>query len=102
MGLFDRFKKKETEKTPDGNTASFAELQDEILPAAEAEETAEAAPEAEVEPVKKNGKAWLWIIIGIIAAAAIFLLALMILGRVAPDLVDRFLYSEDELRIINY
>ena len=62
----------------------------------------EAEPEAEVEPVKKNGKAWLWIIIGIIAAAAIFLLALMILGRVAPDLVDRFLYSEDELRIINY
>ena len=49
MGLFDRFKKKETEKTPDGNTASFAELKDEILPAAEAEETAEAAPEAENE-----------------------------------------------------
>ena len=49
MGLFDRFKKKETEKTTDGNTASFAELKDEILPAAEAEETAEAAPEAENE-----------------------------------------------------
>jgi hypothetical protein len=49
MGLFDRFKKKEAEKTPDGNTASFAELKDEILPAAEAEETAEAAPEAENE-----------------------------------------------------
>lgn len=78
------------------------------LPEAAPETVPEVATETAHENVqetvteKKGGKAWIWIIAGIVAVAALFLLALMILGRVAPDFVDRFLYSADELRIINY
>lgn len=51
MGLFDRFRKKEAEQAPDGNTASFAELKEEMQAAAEPAETAEPA---EAAPEVKN------------------------------------------------
>ncbi len=72
---------------------------------AEMTETAAVAAEAETvaeEKEVKKGRFWLWLLLSMGALLVLFLLALMILGRVAPDFVDKFLYSTDELRIIRY
>ena len=68
MGLFDRFRKKDADKAPDGGTASFAELKEEIAaasqPAEEAVHEEPAAAESEApaevlpeEPVKNEEQA---------------------------------------------
>ncbi len=83
------------------------EPQQEILP--EPEAVAEPIPEPETLPeqtvsVKKpvNVKKILLVIFGTIVAVVLLLLAaLAIVGRTNPDFVDRFLYTEEELRILN-
>lgn len=56
--------------------------------------------EAEVEKSPKKPRTLLFIIIVFAALAALGLLALAILGRVAPDAVDRLLYSPQELQTL--
>ncbi len=72
------------------------------------------SPVAEPEPmpspaepvsVRKpaNVKKTLLIILGVILAVALLLLAaLAIVGRVNPEFVDRFLYTPEELKILNH
>ena len=43
---------------------------------------------------------WLMVLLNVLAVAAAVLLLLAILGRVAPEFVDRFLYTPEELEIL--
>ncbi len=49
-------------------------------------------------PLEMTGKAVLWTV----AVAAVLLGLLAVLGRVAPDFVDRFLYTKEELEVLRY
>lgn len=57
----------------------------------------------EVQVVKKNGWRIFKIAICVLVAIAVLLLiALAIVGRVNPELVDRYLYTPEELKILNH
>ena len=64
-----------------------------------AETPAAEAPAAEPAPPKPF-PAWLKTLLILLAVAAAALALLAILGRVAPNLVDRLLYSKEELEIL--
>ena len=74
------------------------ELQD-ALSEDEAAKTAKA-----VEAVEAPGKRrpWLVAVLGTVASVILFLGLFMLLARIAPDFIDKILYTEEELRIINY
>ena len=40
--------------------------------------------------------------LSVAGAAVVFIGVFMLLARIAPDFIDQLLYSEEELRIINY
>lgn len=69
-----------------------------------AEPAPEPEPEAEAEPEPEAPRrpipVWLKTLLIILAVAAAALIALAILGRVAPEFVDRFLYTPEELEIL--
>lgn len=72
--------------------------------ASEPEPAAEAQPAAEAKPAKFRRRLpaparWA---IGAACFAALLLGALAALGRLAPDVADRLLYSKEELEILNY
>lgn len=70
-------------------------------PTAESTATPEAAPTAEPE-AKPEGIRWgriLLIILGVLAAIVI---AYMLVGRLCPEWIDQFLYSPEELEILNH
>ncbi len=76
----------------------------EVLPSdkpdAPAEPTAE--PEIHVKKGKSDSRRTLPAILGIIIVLALLLLAAVaIVGRTNPELIDRFLYTEEELKILN-
>ena len=64
-----------------------------------AETPATEAPAAEPAPPKPF-PAWLKTLLIVLAVAAAALALLAILGRVAPNLVDRLLYTKEELEIL--
>ena len=86
------------EETPEEVTAVVKELQ-EALSDDEAAKTAKA-----VEAVEAPGKRrpWLVAVLGTVASVILFLGLFMLLARIAPDFIDKILYTEEELRIINY
>lgn len=53
-----------------------------------------------VRPAKKH--IWLRIILAIVIICIVILAAIAIIGRVAPDFIDQFLYTSEELEILNY
>jgi len=59
-------------------------------------------PEPAAEPKKKSGKPALVALCVIVALAVLFLIALAVVGRMSPEWVDQFLYSPEELRILNH
>lgn len=59
-----------------------------------------APEEPAAEPVRKRSRAWLWTFATILLIALVLLLLLAICGRLCPDIVDRLLYTEEELAII--
>lgn len=59
-------------------------------------------PEPAAEPKKKSGKPALVALCVIAALAVLFLIALAVVGRMYPEWVDQFLYSPEELRILNH
>ena len=63
----------------------------------------EPEPEPLPEPAakKKSGKPVLVAVCVIAAIAVLMLIALAVAGRMAPEWVDQFLYSAEELRILN-
>ena len=62
-----------------------------------------AEPEPLPEPAakKQSGKSVLVAVCVIAAIAVLMLIALAVVGRMAPEWVDQFLYSAEELRILN-
>ena len=62
-----------------------------------------AEPEPLPEPAakKKSGKPVLVAVCVIAAIVVLMLIALAVVGRMAPEWVDQFLYSAEELRILN-
>ncbi len=65
-----------------------------------APESPAPAGEASAARHRKKLPAWLKVLIAVIVAAAVLLAALAILGRVAPQFVDKFLYTQEELDIL--
>ena len=59
-------------------------------------------PEPAAEPKKKSGKPAIVTLCIIAALAVLFLIALAVVGRMSPEWVDQFLYSPEELRILNH
>ena len=59
-------------------------------------------PEPAAEPKKKSGKPALVALCVIAALAVLFLIVLAVVGRMSPEWVDQFLYSPEELRILNH
>ena len=55
---------------------------------------------AEICDLRRGLPGWVKFLITIIVLAVIFFAALAILGRVAPEVVDRLLYSQEELQIL--
>ena len=86
------------EETPEEVTAVVKELQ-EALSEDEAVKTAKA-DEAVEAPGKR--RPWLVAVLGTVASVILFLGLFMLLARIAPDFIDKILYTEEELRIINY
>jgi len=86
------------EETPEEVTAVVKELQ-EALSEDEAAKTAKAV-EAVEAPRKR--RPWLVAVLGTVASVILFLGLFMLLARIAPDFIDKILYTEEELRIINY
>ena len=87
---------------------SESELEPESEPVPEVVPVPEAVPEPvevpqQSEETKTNvGKVMLIILCVIAAIAVLLLLALAIAGRVWPEWVDTFLYTPDELKILNH
>lgn len=70
------------------------------VPAAPAQESEEVA-EAEVSPETPRFRWWVPLLV-IAALALVCLASFLILAQVAPDFIDSILYTDEELRIINY
>ena len=60
----------------------------------------ENEPQPEPEPAPKKDRKALWICIAVLSVIALMLLALAVLGRVFPDLIDPLLYSPEDLNIV--
>lgn len=79
---------------------------EEAKPAEQAEAAKPATEETPIEITSKDQPSKLkvlqWIGIGILIAIAVAILAFIIIGHVAPQLIDPLLYSPDELDVINY
>ena len=78
-------------------------------PIPEPEPEAEVEPEIEVEEVvddlpqlKPSGNLMKTVAITVLTIAAVCLVALAVAGRVWPEFVDTYLYSSEELRILNH
>ncbi len=54
------------------------------------------------EPVKPKRKTILILSICLLAFVIILLIAFAVVGRLCPDWIDQFLYSPEELKILNY
>lgn len=76
----------------------------ELVPQPTPVEEHPAAPTVVEEPVQKksSGKTIRVVLIVIAAIAVLLLIALAVAGRVAPEWVDQFLYTPEELKILNY
>lgn len=83
-----------------------AEPETEVVAAPTAEPVAEpetTVVEKDTESAGRNVRKILITIVCVIAAVVLLLLvALAIVGRVNPDFVDRFLYTPEELKILNH
>ena len=82
------------EETPEEVTAVVKELQEAL--------TADDSVKVEEKTVARRKKPWLAATLWIAASVILFLGLFMLFARIAPDLTDKILYSEEELRIINY
>lgn len=71
-------------------------------PAKPSEPEPEKTPLPEPAPKKRSGRPALVAVCIIAALAVLLLIALAVVGRMAPEWVDQFLYSAEELRILNH
>jgi len=87
----------DNEEASEPETVSDVELQPEPQVLNVVEDVAKDA-----EPVKKNGSAGVKVLVALMVLVVLFFAAIAVLGRVAPEFIDRFLYSAEELQILNY
>lgn len=94
----------EPEQLPEPIPAPEPEPVQESVQVDETVEESPAAPTVAEVPVqrKSSGKALKVVLAAIAAVVLILLIALAIVGRAAPEWVDQFLYSPEELKILNY
>lgn len=92
------------EVTPEPEQEIIPEPEQEIIPepAPEANPETKPEPETAVKNAAGTRKTLKWVLGAILGAAVIFLVALAVVGRICPELVDPFLYTEEELRILNH
>lgn len=85
-------------------TETKPEPEQEIIPepAPEAKPETKPEPETAVKNAAGTRKTLKWVLGAILGAAVIFLVVLAVVGRICPELVDPFLYTEEELRILNH
>lgn len=89
---------KEPAQVPVPETIAVPESKQPVKP----EPVVTPKPEPAAEPKKKSGKPALVALCVIAALAVLFLIALAVVGRMSPEWVDQFLYSPEELRILNH
>ena len=89
----------EPEPEPKPEVEPVSEPEPEPEPEPKPESAPAPEPVLEPEPVKKNIIWRILLIIAIVIIMAIILLA--VLGRVAPEWLDKFLYSAEELEILH-
>lgn len=89
---------KEPAQVPVPETIAVPESKQPVKP----EPVVAQKPEPAAEPKKKSGKPALVVLCVIAALAVLFLIALAVVGRMSPEWVDQFLYSPEELRILNH
>ncbi len=91
---------------PDPETIQEPEILHEKTEEPVAEPVAEPAAEPETvvgNPKTGNPKKTILVTLGVIAAiAALFLLVLAVAGRVCPEWIDGYLYTPEELKILNH
>lgn len=99
----------ELEKQAQSEAISQLQKQETVQeqPAAQVEEKPEAVPAVERQddavvgkPVKKH--TFLKVLLAVVILAIIVVAALFLLARFAPELLDKILYSEEELKILYY
>lgn len=94
----------EPQPEPEPAVEPEPEPQPEPEPVAEPEPVVEPepVPEPQPQPVrkKKNGKKLLLWILVLLIIVLLAVLALVVIGRVAPQWLDQFLYSPEELEIL--
>ena len=93
---------------PEPTTEPVAESEPEFVPEPTTEPVVEPepihvadVPAAELEPAKKKGKGWLTALGIILAIFVLLLVAYMAVGRLCPEWIDQFLYTPEELEILN-
>ena len=91
------------EETPEEIEAAVKELQEVVEPLRTPVVTEVASDVAGKAPVpKRKRRPWLVAALSVAGAAVVFIGVFMLLARIAPDFIDQLLYTEEELRIINY
>ncbi|MBR1522608.1 MAG: hypothetical protein IJ627_02935 [Bacteroidales bacterium] len=96
----------ETEAQVEAAVASLAKAMEEVPEEPEPVEPEPMEPEPEpvaTEPERRKFRipSMLWkVLLGVLAVAAALLIALAVAGRVAPEWIDYYLYSPEELEII--
>lgn len=96
------------EPVPEQNPEVAEPAEPEPAKPAEPEPAKPAEPEPEKTPLpepaskKRSGRTALVAVCIIAALAVLLLIALAVVGRMAPEWVDQFLYSAEELRILNH
>ena len=91
------------EETPEEIEAAVKELKEVVEPM-RTPEVVETTPDVVGKtPVpKRKRRPWLVAALSVAGAAVVFIGVFMLLARIAPDFIDQLLYTEEELRIINY
>lgn len=110
--LLDSDPKPEADPEPDPDPRPEPEPEQEV----KVESVNDPKPEPEieilVEPVdevvvsvpvveKPSGKNWVKVLLVILAVLTLLVVAYMLVGRLCPEWIDRFLYTPEELKILN-
>lgn len=89
------------EETPEEVTAAVQELR-EIVEAPVSREPVHTHKKRKKRRNSVEARPWILALMGIIVVAIVFFGIFILLAHIAPDFIDSLLYSEEELRIINY
>lgn len=88
------------EPQPQPEPQPVEEVRIEPIPEHVPEPVAEVVPEQISVSAPKKDRKVLWICVAVFSVIAIMFIALAVLGRVCPDVVDPLLYSPEDLKIV--